>query len=151
MDFSEINEKIDRLMKQFIWHNHADGYTQPVFLGQLTQGTSHDIKPVAGGILGETIANGDALMIGTDGKIHKADASSQANCDRFVGIAIQSQASGENALYISSGFKTDYTGLAVGSVYYLSNTSGVISTSPGSYTKRVGIAVSDNTMLIINN
>ena len=151
-NLQDINDKLAALEKKFTWHNHADGYTQPVFLGQLSQGTSNQLQPIAGGTLGEAISNGDALMVSSaDGKIYKANSTSQANCDRFIGIAIQTQAQGETALYISSGFKTDYTNLTAGAVYYLTNSNGVISTSPGSYTKRVGIAVSATTLLIINN
>ena len=151
-NLGNFEEILSSLEKKFKWHNHADGYTQPVFLGQLTEGTSNKTQPIAGGTLGEAVSNGDALMIsGADGKIYKANATSQSNCDRFIGIAIQTQASGETALYISSGFKTDYTNLTAGAVYYLTNSNGVISTSPGSYTKRVGIAVSATTLLIINN
>jgi len=151
-NLQDINDKLAALEKKFTWHNHADGYTQPVFLGQLSQGTSNQLQPIAGGTLGENITNGNALMVSaSDGKVYKANATSQANCDRFLGIAIQSQVAGETPLYISFGFKTDYSNLVAGAVYYLTNANGVIGTSPGSYTKKIGIAVSSSTLLIINN
>lgn len=147
-DLQNIQERLSNLEKQFKWHNHADGYSQPVFTPQLVAGTANVIQPIYGGILGENVTNGAALMVKSDGKIYKADATSQANADAFVGIAIQDCVAGENALFISCGFKTDYTGLIPGTVYYLTNTPGVIGTSPGAVTKKVAVAISPTTLMI---
>lgn len=150
VEFNQGNfeDRLSNLEKRFKWHNHADGYTQPVFLSQTTQGTSYHLTPPVPGILGENVSNGNALMVKSDGKIYKADATTQANCDAFVGIATADGVAGERAVYISIGFKNDYTGLTPGTVYYLTNIPGVIGTSPGSYTRKVAIALNSTTLMI---
>jgi len=145
---SEFLERLEKLEKQFRWHNHADGYTQPVFLPTVSAGTANIIQPIVGGILGENVSNGSALMVKSDGKIYKADATTQANADAFIGIADRDGIAGENAIFISCGFKTDYTGLTPGTVYYLTNTPGVIGTSPGTVSRKVAVAISSTTLMI---
>ncbi|MEM3609348.1 MAG: hypothetical protein QW076_00355 [Candidatus Anstonellales archaeon] len=148
LNSSSIEEKLNDLEKKFKWHNHADGYSQPVFLPTTTQGTAYNITPPVPGILGENVSNGNALAVRSDGKIYKADSTSQANCDAFVGIANADGIAGESAVYITAGFKTDYNGLTPGTVYYLTNTPGVIGTSPGSYTRKIAIAINPTTLMI---
>ena len=49
-----------------------------------------------------------------------------------------------------AGIFSGLSGLSIGSLYYLSNTNGVIATSAGSITRKVGIAVSATELLITN-
>lgn len=144
----DTTERLDKLEKQFQWHNHADGYSQPVFVPTTTQGTANIIQPIVGGILGESVSNGNALMVKSDGKIYKCDSTTQAYCDAFVGISNQDSISGENALYIAAGYKTDYSGLTPGTVYYLTNTPGTIGTAPGTYTRKVAVVLNSTTLII---
>jgi len=97
---------------------------------------------------GEGVSNGDALYIKSDGKIWKASASTQAEVDGFVGVANRNGIAGETADFISYGYKTDYSGLTPGTVYYLSDTAGSLATSHGTITKKVAVAFSSTILLI---
>lgn len=47
---------------------------------------------------------------------------------------------------VAAGFKTDYSGLTAGSVYYLTNSRGIIGTTAGLYTKKVAYAYNSTTL-----
>jgi len=56
-----------------------------------------------------------------------------------------------NSDYVDTqGEISGFTGLVVGAKYYLSDTSGLVSTTAGTVTRKVGIATSPTTMLITN-
>ena len=61
---SDFEERLDKLERQFRLHNHADGITQPVFVGKVNQGACNLLIPPSGGVLGEGVNNGDALRMG---------------------------------------------------------------------------------------
>jgi len=288
---SDFEERLDKLEKQFRLHNHADGITQPVFVGKVNQGASNLLIPPSGGVLGEGVNNGDALRMGMDkapritqlssnatqvvdsnnpayqtfkyslslplagitlwitnstptitgtlivdlysdnggsigsllastysvyitssgfyslwfsspytiaanttywlklreiykavnfhyqnsnvysdgkfmnkdfteigdikmilyfgetiGQIYKCAALSEDETNAFIGIANKDGLTGENVDMVAAGFKTDYSGLTAGSVYYLTNSRGIIGTSPGLYTKKVAYAYNSTTL-----
>lgn len=143
-------ERLNALERKFLMHNHADGFTQPVWLGKISQGSAYTIIPTTAGVLGEAVSNGSALCIKSDGKIYKASALTQAEVDGFIGIATCNGVAGETANFISFGYKTDYSGLTPGTVYYLSDTPGVLSTTPGTISKKVAIVFSPTTLFIKN-
>ena len=291
----DLDERLTKLEKRFTFHNHADGYTQPVWVGKVNQGSANIVIPPSGGVLGEDVHNGDALRMGMtnapkinqllynagvdveyasgdyvkqsfttglalpltkirvyfsnsstdfsftvtlelydssfstilasadatlgtsvsdvpldfifspaynvesntlywmkiylnttsntaqilyynnggiysggelyriangnledigDAKmsiffqedasaIYKASSATQDEVDRYIGIANQDGLTGEDANFVCIGFKTDYSGLTTGSAYYLTDTPGVIGTTPGTITQRIGYAYSD--------
>ena len=289
---SDFEERLDKLEKQFRLHNHADGITQPVFVGKVNQGASNLLIPPSGGVLGEGVNNGDALRMGmakaprisqllsnstfvsstssptyqtfksgelssfagmklwvnndtdyslavllylysdnngsigslldgthsslvpahtsaildlfflspvsleqnktywlkfdggnsglsllyynteayldgkfmnkdfielgdvkmvlyfgeTIGQIYKCAALSENETNAFIGIANKDGLTGENVDMVAAGFKTDYSGLTAGSVYYLTNSRGIIGTSHGLYTKKVAYAYNSTTL-----
>ena len=288
---SDFEERLDKLERQFRLHNHADGITQPVFVGKVNQGASNLLIPPSGGVLGEGVNNGDALRMGmtrapritqlssnatqvvdsdkpayqtfkyslslpltgitlwitnpdptitgtlivdlysdnggsigsllastysvditssgfyslwfssphtidanttywlklrenywtvnfhyqnsnvysdgkfmnkdfteigdikmilyfneTIGQIYKCAALSEDETNAFIGIANKDGLTGENVDMVAAGFKTDYSGLTAGSVYYLTNSRGIIGTSPGMYTKKVAYAYNSTTL-----
>lgn len=288
---SDFEERLDKLERQFRLHNHADGITQPVFVGKVNQGASNLLIPPSGGVLGEGVNNGDALRMGmtraprisqlssnftqmvnlnnpayqtfkyslslplagitlwitnpypaiigtlivdlysdnggsigsllastysvditssefyslwfpsphtiaanttywlklredygvvnfhyqnsnvysdgkfmnkdfteigdikmilyfgeTIGQIYKCAAMSEDETNAFIGIANKDGLTGENVDMVAAGFKTDYSGLTAGSVYYLTNSRGIIGTSPGMYTKKVAYAYNSTTL-----
>ena len=294
---SDFEERLDKLERQFRLHNHADGITQPVFVGKVNQGASNLLIPPSGGVLGEGVNNGDALRMGMDyaprvgqllgldkvncnndpnnfyyqtfkdiqsfplkaitvwitnpsgssgtlnvdlcsdndgslgstltytggfafspnittptpltlffptpytiaanttywlrfrcanvviaelyyqssnpyldgkfmndnfteigdikmilyfgetiGQIYKCAALSEDETNAFIGIANKDGLTGENVDMIAAGFKTDYSGLTAGSVYYLTNSRGIIGTTAGLYTKKVAYAYNSTTL-----
>jgi len=145
---NDLETRLTDLEKKFLIHNHADGFTQPVWVGKTNQGSANIVIPTTAGVLGEAVSNGSALYIKSDGKIWKASAQTQAEVDGFVGISNRNGIAGETADFISYGYKTDYSGLTPGQVYYLSDTAGVLATSAGTISKKVGVVFSSTTLLI---
>jgi hypothetical protein len=68
----------------------------------------------------------------------------------YIGVAQGTASVGGSITSALGGIDSNQSGLTIGSQYYLSNTPGAISTSPGSVTRKVGIAV-DTTKLLITN
>jgi len=145
---SDSENRLTRLEKNFTVHNHADGITQPVWVGKTNQGAANIIIPTTSGVLGEAVSNGSALYIKSDGKIWKASAATQAEVDGFVGVSNRNGIAGETADFISYGYKSDYSGLTPGQVYYLSNSAGVLATSAGTISKKVAVVFSATTLLL---
>ena len=85
----------------------------------------------------------------TNGRVYKATAESDAVVNRYVGILDGAYTSGQTPRIIAKGVKSNYSDLAPGSVYYLTNTPGIISTAPGTITKQVAVAIDKNNLLIL--
>jgi len=87
--------------------------------------------------------------IGTAGHIGQANSSyADARANQFMGFALAAISSSQSGDIQSSGIVGGFTGLTVGSTYYLSDTAGLISTSAGSQSRKVGIAISTTQLLI---
>ena len=89
------------------------------------------------------------LTYSTD-KVFKASARNATNAGKFLGFVKESVSEGDEALVVVSNVFTT-TGLTAGVPYYLSDTRGSISTSAGSISKKVGIALSTTKLLIQNS
>lgn len=87
----------------------------------------------------------------TAGKVYKAEADSPyaAFYNNFVGFADSSVANGATVGLICAGIVGGFVGLTPGSVYYLSDTAGAISTSAGTNSVKIGRAVSTTEILIV--
>ena len=85
----------------------------------------------------------------TSGRIYKATAGSDAGVSRYIGILDGAYTSGQTPRIITKGVKSNYSDLAPSSVYYLTNTPGIISTAPGNITKEVAVAIDKNNLLIL--
>lgn len=83
------------------------------------------------------------------GYIGKAEADVDGRYQNFVGFASESIAISASGKVSISGIITGLSGLTP-SQYYLSDTAGAISTSAGSNTRKVGIAISTTELLITN-
>ena len=68
----------------------------------------------------------------------------------FIGFAAAAITGGVTGSFVTSGVATGFSGLTPGVQYYLSDTPGAIGTSPGTNTRKVGIAISTTTLLITN-
>lgn len=85
------------------------------------------------------------------GQIFKSSATGSTNRQNFIGFAPAAvSASAVGTAYVS-GVMTGLSGLSPGAQYYLSDTKGAISTTPGMVSKKVGIALSATSLLILNN
>jgi len=112
-------------------------------------GSWSSINNNAGGI-GGTGIEFEVQELNTEaGLLYKADASlANEFANNFIGFANESVSSTESCEVIIGGISDNHTGLTTGATYYLSNTPGAIGTSPGSRSRKIGIAVSDTELLI---
>lgn len=83
--------------------------------------------------------------------ISQASASSTTTANAFIGFAMASISQYASGVVTYSGEVSGFTGLTLGGQYLLANAAGTISTSAGSNTRKVGIAVSTTTLIITNN
>lgn len=98
---------------------------------------------------GETIAIGDQLYEATDGKAYKADADVFLHCLNYIGSAAEAGVLNDTKYVLPPGkVATGLTSITEGAPYYLSNTAGGISLTPGTFALQVGIGKSSTTMLI---
>ena len=89
-------------------------------------------------------------IFSNEGYIRRADASAAATANGFIGFALEDIIATQTGKIQQLGITEGFTGLTVGSQYYLSDTTGAISTSVGTVTRKVGIAVSNTELLITN-
>lgn len=83
------------------------------------------------------------------GKIYKANASvPNIYSENYFGIAGEDIISNEEGVFHTNEIVNIFTGLIPGSIYYLSNTDGQISTTPGTIPIKIGIAISDTELLL---
>jgi hypothetical protein len=85
------------------------------------------------------------------GQISKSKADISSNrANNFVGftLAAVSMASASTVAVQTDGVFTGLSGLTPGSTYYLSDTAGAISASPGTVSRKVGIATSATSLFI---
>lgn len=79
-----------------------------------------------------------------------ASSASTATETGFIGFTQTSVSSGSTVNVIINGIVTGFTTLTPDAQYYLNDTAGTIGTSPGSNTRKIGIALSTTTLLITN-
>ena len=108
-------------------------------IGSLTVGASTNVA----GTAGETLEAGDSVYLEDDGKWWKTNAS-DIDTIRFVQIGIaQGAVVADGAItngVLRKGTDGNQSGLTVGAKYYLSDTPGEISTTPGTIEVVVGVA-----------
>lgn len=103
---------------------------------------------------GENISKGDAVRVVNvfgESQVLKASASSSSYADSFIGFATEDGSTGDTKQIQISGTVNLFSGLSIGSIYYLGDTAGTIQTSQGTYYKPVGIATSSTELLILAN
>lgn len=90
-----------------------------------------------------------AGMYALAGKVYKATGTVNSGSDAFVGFATASAAAaGDNVNVAMAGLLTGFTGLTAGATYYMSTTTGAISTTLPTHIVEVGIAASTTAMII---
>jgi hypothetical protein len=98
---------------------------------------------------GLTISLSPATTV--DFRIDKTSASVASTSDTFVGFTQATINSGASGPVTINGVVSGLSGLQARGRYYLSDTAGVISTAPGTVTRKIGIALSPTTLLLTNN
>lgn len=101
-------------------------------------------------VAGEALSARDAVYIDTaDGKAYKCDADDTSKIG-FVGFAVEAYSLGATANIVNDGIMGGFSGLTINAIYYISGTSGAItSTKPTNY-KVVGKAISASVIKIAN-
>jgi hypothetical protein len=92
----------------------------------------------------------------TAGKAYKTIAatdfySGAGLTGNFIGFAKSSVSAASNVWVKTAAVMPGFSGLTIGTTYYLSNTAGAISTSAGTVSKKVGLALSATELLIKND
>jgi hypothetical protein len=90
------------------------------------------------------------------GGVKKAEADVAGKYETTIGFMTESKSaptSSDNtgqvkAMVQFTGILSGFSGLTPGLIYYVSNTPGIISSTPGSNTKKVGVAVSETELFI---
>lgn len=93
------------------------------------------------------------LKNGFSGKIYKTNASLNSSTptelsNNFIGFATENISYNSTGKIITNGVVTTLSSLTPGSTYYLSNTTGAISTSAGTVSKKIGLAISSSSIII---
>ena len=104
---------------------------------------------------GNTLTNNNGASFVTTTPIFsdsliKADASTAALSDTFIGFCAETVLAGRNPNVFIGGVVPGFSGLSAGARYYLSDTAGGIQTTAGTVNRRVGLAVSETELLIVN-
>jgi hypothetical protein len=96
------------------------------------------------GELGEAVTAGDALYFATDGKLYIADNTDPTKVI-LAGLSLSTASSSETIIAQKAGLIDFYSGLTVGTAYYLGATGNLIEESTisgGAETVFIGVAVS---------
>lgn len=68
--------------------------------------------------------------------------------DNFIGYALESGTAGETKKVQISGACSVFSGIQPGRIYYMDNTPGSISLTPGTQSRRIGLGIDSTTILI---
>lgn len=77
-----------------------------------------------------------------------ASTSSAPMYNNFIGIASSNISSGSRGSVVTGGVVTGLSALTPGLTYYLSDTNGAISSSAGSNSRKIGVALDTTSLLI---
>lgn len=85
-----------------------------------------------------------------DNEVYKTDANVIGETVKsFIGFAVTDGSDGNPCTIQHHGIVAGFSGLTEGAKYYLSDTPGAISSTPGTYPRLVGIAISATQILIM--
>lgn len=90
------------------------------------------------------------LVTSVAGRLYKSTASTGGLYESFVGFVTTTTTFGSSCPIDVAGVTSVLSGLTPSAKYYLSDTQGAISISPGTNTRKVGIAVTSSKLLINN-
>lgn len=124
----------------------ADQSNFPLTIGE--RALAADIEqirknPIGVYTYGEALTAGQAVYLkASDGKIYKTDATTAGEaCYAFLGYVLQSGSANDTGA-VSYNYSGDQSGLTINADYFLTNTGGAISTTPGTNIVFAGRAIS---------
>jgi len=94
--------------------------------------TSKEISLIYEFIVGENLLKGEVCYYKSDGKMWKASASAESTSKGLLGIPVTNMFTGDLGRFLLFGKLILDSSLGTGSVYYLSTSSGSMTTSPPS-------------------
>ena len=126
----------------------AGGTSARLFMNPSTAAPVFGIKSVIAGatITGATLPV-PVYQNKTDNEFYACDGNDTAAM-KYLGFAISNGTDGNAMTVQFAGIVSGFTGLDEGEKYYLSDTVGTISTTPGTYQVLVGVAISTTELLI---
>jgi hypothetical protein len=117
----------------------------------LTEGRLNIHRYVAGEAIDASISPQAVYLKESDGKVYKATSATAAaalfSFIGFVGLA-QNVVMNDTVYVQTDGLVSGFTGLTVGSFYFVADTAGTISTSGGTIKYQIGRAVTTTKLLI---
>jgi hypothetical protein len=120
-------------------------------------GDTGPIYPMANETITTNSVNGGAQTISIapfssslTTRVYKSSTALASTCASFIGFAQANYTAAGSVRVIYNGEVSVLSGLGIGSQYYLQDTAGTIGTSPGTTTRKCGIALSPTTLLITN-
>jgi LysM repeat protein len=123
----------------------SDEAVSKAFLDSIVFTTSTSNKVVVDAVAGETVAENDIVYFDeTDKEWKLASATFVNQANYLVGLAMGAGTNG-NAIdggVMTEGIKTGFVGLTAGEPYYMSDTSGEITDTPGTIFFELGYAQS---------
>ncbi len=122
------------------------GITAPVFPAS----TKTFSGTLAGSVAHSQFTVGIAPFTTPIPAVKSTSASTAATSNTFIGFALASAAAASPVTVMLEGEMSGFSSLVFGTQYYLSNTTGLISSTAGSVTRKVGIATSTTALLITN-
>ncbi len=121
-------------------------------LNAAATGSANIDRLIIAGNAGETLVAGNWVFLDpTDSEWKKTDASATATTDIIkIGIAQGAGVDGgaiANGILIS-GLDTNQTGLTANNIFFLSDTAGEITSTPGTIERPIGIAISTTQIVL---
>lgn len=130
----------------------ASGSNDAVRYSQMTSLIASSVSAGAcTGTSGEAITAGQAVYLkASDGKIWKAVGTSDEPTYSFIGIALTTVGAADLTVSFAppGHIVTGLAGLTAGSAYYITDTAGTLSTTPGTRYAKVGRALSTTVMQV---
>jgi hypothetical protein len=88
-------------------------------------------------------------MMSTDGMVYVADSSDLTHMDKILGVAITNQVAGGSVSVVTIGTIDGFSGLIVGTEYFVSSGGALTITPPTTgFTQVMGIATSATEFLV---
>lgn len=103
----------------------------------------NDVTVLEDQVEGETLETFDLVALGGDGKWYEADATNPLAIAQ-VGVYL-----GEGRVQILGRVSNEGWSLPASSALYVGNTPGTIATTPGTFRKRIGYALSPTTIFLM--
>lgn len=119
-------------------------FATKAYVDSIVAGTVNYDRQTVSGTAGENVTAGQIVYFKTsDQKWWKTDADAAATAQGVkIGIAQGNILANASGTFLIGGLDSNQTGLSAGSIYFLSGTAASLATTPGTFRRFVGVAVS---------